>query len=62
MGKDKIENLILPSKVLDELFFDRKDLKILIKTEQWNKLINVLKNHRQEIMDLRQRVNSLENV
>lgn len=57
---EELEHLILPAKVLDELFFDPKILKLLIETKQWNKLISVLRNHRQEILDLRQRVQCLE--
>ena len=38
--------------VLDELFFDGKPI-VVIKTEQWEKLIAVLKQHRDEILELK---------
>ncbi|NQV08906.1 hypothetical protein HQ529_03585 [Candidatus Woesearchaeota archaeon] len=58
--KDVIDDAIKHGKILDDLFIDEKFLKLLVKTEQWNKLINVIQNHRDTIVALCTRVERLE--
>ena len=56
--KTILKRLVIPT--LDDLFTDAGKIKYFVKTKQWNKLISVLKNHREEIIQWNSRLSFFE--
>ena len=47
-------------EILNELFINLSLIKLLVKTDQWNKLIKLFKNHKNAIYNLQTRIRVLE--